>query len=118
MIAAFRHQHGGIAQVSSGRNPRGLSQCVIRPCRQRFDHRPATIAWHPQQYYGVRVSPVSIHRHASAAALSLVTTALIVAQRVFLRAVGTLSALQALGDRPERPSVATLGDHAAGDLHR
>ena len=75
----------------------------------------------------LRVLPLSIHRYlrgrastryASVAALSLVTTALIVAQRVFLRAVGTLSAHQALGDRPERPSVATLGDHAAGDLHR
>jgi hypothetical protein len=58
-------------------------------------------------------------RYASAAALSLVTTALIVAayQRVLSRAVGT-PGRQFLGDRLERPSVATLGDGAAGDLHR
>jgi hypothetical protein len=118
MIVAFRHQRGGMAQVASGRDRRGTSQCAIRPCRQGLDHRAANIAWHLQHYYGVRVSPASIYRHASAAALSLVTTALIVAQRVFLRAVGTLSAHQALGDRPERKSVATLGDGAAGDLHR
>ena len=49
----------------------------------------------------------------------LVTTALIVAayQRVLSRAVGT-PGHQPLGDRLERPSVATLGDGAAGDLHR
>jgi hypothetical protein len=36
----------------------------------RAYHGPATIAWHLQHYYGLRVSPVSIHRHLRAAAAS------------------------------------------------
>jgi len=68
MIAAFRPKHGGMARVASRRDRCGLSQSAIRPCRQGLDHGPATIAWHLQHYYGLRVSPVSIHRHLRARA--------------------------------------------------
>jgi len=54
MIAAFRHQHGGMAQVAGGRDRRGPSQCAIRPCRQGLDHQPTTIAWYPLHYYRLR----------------------------------------------------------------
>jgi hypothetical protein len=67
MIAAFRPQHSGMARVAGGRDRRVPSQCAIRPCRQGLDHGPATIAWHLQHYYRLRVLPVSIHRRLRAA---------------------------------------------------
>jgi len=66
MIVAFPHQRGGMAQVASGRDRRGTSQCAIRPCRQGL--------WPPGSEHCLasaallrRVSPVSIHRQLRAA---------------------------------------------------